>query len=423
MKWRDGMRRALPWLAALGFAACTDKIAAPGDCPAYCPTGTITVVDTVLPMAVYGDSAFGRPVGYVNPFNSLTLLADALPGLRDSRPIFRTTQLLLRLPLSADTTTSQVNGVDSIRLRLTILRRDSAAHNLTISLYKLPLSIDSNTTFGQLVGPFTDSLIRRVNVDSVIALPGRRNAAGDSVLVDTTNQRIILLMAVDSAHLPIDTPDSGAVALGIRVAADTLASIAIGSSENVGTGPLISWYLRVDSLGIATAHRLQTRSPAFDGFVYDPPSPALDSNLTVGGVPSARSVLRVVFPQIISDSSRLIRATLELVPAVAPQGITADSFGIAAHAAVTDFGAKSPIDLMHVDTTGVQIGTTDTVKVEVTRLMRYWIGDSLAPHTMVLRQTGEGGNFAEIRFYSSRDPAHRPLLRLTYSNPFPFGKP
>jgi len=417
------MGRALPWLAALAFAACTDKIAAPGDCPAFCPSGTLSVVDTVLPMAVYNDSAFGRPIGYVNPFNSLTLLAEALPGLRDSRPIFRTTKLLLRLPLSTDTTTSPVIGIDSIYLRLAILRRDTAAHHLAISLYKMPLSIDSNTTFAQLVGPFTDSLIRSVNVDSLIALPGRRNATGDSVLVDSLNQRIILLMRLDSADLPIDTPDSGAVALGIRVAADTLASIAIGSSENVGTGPLLSWYLRVDSLGRATAHRLQTRSPAFDGFVYDPPAPALDGNLTVGGVPSARSILRVVFPRIISDSSRLIRATLELVPAVAPQGIKADSFGIAAHATVTDFGAKSPIDLNHVDTTGVQIGMTDTVKVEVTRLMRFWIGDSLAPNTMVLRQTGEGGNFAEIRFYSSRDPAHRPLLRLTYSNPFPFGKP
>jgi hypothetical protein len=419
-------RRTVVRLAHVGWlllaAACTEKIAAPGVCPEFCPSGKLQVIDTVLQTAVSGDSAFGRPIGYSNPQSALFLLAASLPGPRDSRPIFRTSAIVTRLPLSTDTTTSPVVGIDSVIVRLTITRRDTANHNLTVFLYKLPLTIDSTSTFAALVQPFTDSLIRSVNVDSLLAQPGYKNpVTGDSVLVDTTNQRVTLLVRVDSARVPLGTPDSGAVAFGVRVTAG--ASAAFAASENLGLGPLVNWYVRLDSLGIRAAHRVETRSPTFDSFVFDPPAAPLDANLTVGGVPAARTVMRLTFPRVITDSGQVIRATLELIPAVAAQGIAADSFGLVALPVVTDFGAKSPLDGTHADTTIVHIGSTDTVHVDVTNILRFWIGDTLAPRTIVLRQVPEGGNFAEIRFYPSSDAAHRPFLRLTYAPRFPFGQP
>jgi hypothetical protein len=156
--------------------------------------------------------------------------------------------------------------------------------------------------------------------------------------------------------------------------------------------------------------------------VYDPPAPPLDDNLAVGGVPSTRSILRFALPKFVTDSGQVIRATLDLIPVTAPQGVPADSFGVAAHAVVTDFGAKSPLDPVHVDTTVVHIGVTDTVHINVTNILRLWVANSQAPNTMVLRQVPEGAFFAEGRYYSSRDPSRMPLLRLTFAPRFPFGK-
>jgi hypothetical protein len=420
--------RAVVRLAPVGWlllvAACTEKVAAPGVCPAFCPSGRLQVIDTLLATAVNGDSAFGRPIGYTNPQTSLYLLAASLPGIRDSRPIFRTPAIVTALPLSADTTMSPVVGVDSVIVRLTITRRDTTSHNLRVLLYKLPLAIDSTTTFAALLEPFTDSLIRTVNVDSLLTLPGYKNpVTGDSVAVDTVDQRVTVLVRVDSVNVPLGTPDSGAEAFGVRVTADARASAAFAASENTGLGPIVNWYVRLDSLGLAVAHRVETRSPSFDTFVFDPPAAPLDANLTVAGVPAARTVMRLTFPHAIADSGQVIRATLELIPAVAAQGIAADSFGLVANAVVTDFGAKSPLDGTHVDTTIVHIGSTDTVHVDVTNILRFWIGDTLAPPTIVLQQVPEGGDFAEIRFYSTADAVHRPVLRLTYSPRFPFGQP
>src|SRR5947207_6255077 len=44
------------------------------------------------------------------------------------------------------------------------------------------------------------------------------------------------------------------------------------------------------------------------------PYTTLFRSLAVGGVPSARSILRIAFPRFIRDSSQIIRGTLTLVP-------------------------------------------------------------------------------------------------------------
>ncbi|HEX9394917.1 MAG TPA: hypothetical protein VF923_09700, partial [Gemmatimonadales bacterium] len=72
---------------------------------------------------------------------------------------------------------------------------------------------------------------------------------------------------------------------------------------------------------------------------------------------------------------------------------------------------------------------TDTVRFEVLPLVRLWQADTTAPQAimLVLRSRGdlgtmfEGGTLAEMRFYSSRNPALRPALRITYIPRFAFG--
>ncbi len=417
-------------LAAVGLAlvaaACTEEVAAPGVCPEYCPSGKIAMIDTVL-TAISRDSAFGRPVGYANAHTSPFLIADSLPGVRDSRPIMRFSSLATRMLIGPDTTTGAVIGVDSLQLRLTIAQRDTATHSLLINLYLLPLAIDSATTYADVVGPFNAAPVRTVNLDTLLAKTGGKDpATGDSVLVDTLNKRVTIILKLDSAQAPYSAPDSGKLALGIRVSADTRATIRFASFEFTGLGPVMTWYLKVDSLGQAVAHKVQSRSagrPGFDSFVFNPPAPALDATLTVGGIPAVRSILRVAFPRAIRDSGQIIRATLELITAVPPQGVAADSFGLVAHAVLADFGAKSPLDPTHADTTRLRIGPTDTVRVEIANILRFWAADTLAPTTLVLRQVPEGADFAEIRFFPSTDPTRRPVLHLTYAPRFPFGRP
>src|SRR4029077_10135544 len=94
---------------------------------------------------------------------------------------------------------------------------------------RLPITIDTGTTFGALVGPFTDSLVRTVNIDTLLAQPGRKDSVtGDSVVVDSANHRLLLSLKLDTAAARYIPTDSGKVAYGIRIAADTSACTVVG---------------------------------------------------------------------------------------------------------------------------------------------------------------------------------------------------
>ena len=412
-------------LAAAVAAACVERMTAPGSCPDYCPAGQLTIIDTLLATSILRDSTFR---GYVLAHQSAVMLAANLPGLVDSRAIFRFAGIGQRFPIKLnDTTTGAIDAADSARLTFYITRRDSAAHDLTVHLYRLPIAIDTTTTFATLAGQFTDSL-RTVNLDSLIAKPGRRDpTTGDSIQVDTTNHRLFVSLKLDSSQARYVVADSGKVAYGLRVSADSLASVALGKGD---LGPLLRWFTVVDSLGTPVKRPDSTHvGPSARGtplatFVFSPPAPPRDSTLAVGGVPSARSILRVAFPRAIRDSGQIVRGTLILVPAVPARGVPADSFVIEAHTVFADFGAKSPIvvDATRTDTTVIHVGATDTTKIEITNLLKFWQTDTTLATTIVLKAKYEAQAFSEIRFYPSRAAAYRPALRITYVPRYPFGK-
>jgi hypothetical protein len=411
-------------VAVLAAAACAELATAPGQCPTFCPSGRIRVADTLLVTNVGRDSAFR---GYVSANASSVMLAANLTGLVDGRPIFRFVGIGPRLVVkSGDTTTGPIVGADSARLTLIIIRRDTATHNLALQLYRMPSTIDSNATFAGVSGPFTDSLVRRVNIDSLIAKPGKKDSVtGDSAIVDTTTGHITLSLKLDSTAIRYLPADTGKVAYGIRITADTLATIAIGKGS---FGPTLLWHLRFDSSNVIVKRTPVTGLPTglptfFSSFVFSPPAPPTDSTLAVGGVPSARSFLRIAIPRAIRESTSIIRGTLILVPAVAARGSAADSFFISARTVLADFGAKSPVFVADSDTTTIHIGKTDTVRIEVTNLLQYWAADTTRPTTIVLTALPEAAGFSEVRFYPSRAAAYRPSLHVTYLQRYPFGSP
>ena len=406
--------------AVLLAAACVERLTAPGHCPDFCPSGQITVVDTLLTTSINRDSAYR---GYVVSYQSPVMLAAFLPDTTDTldgRPIFRFNGFGPRLPISS-VDTGQILGADSARLQLYIVRRDTATHNLRLQFYRLPTTIDTTTTFGAVAAAFNNAPVRpTVNVDTLLAQPGGKDpVTGDSVVVDTVNHRWLLSLKFDTAAARYVGTDSGAVAYGIRVAADTLASIAFGKGS---VGPVLQWYLRVDSLGMPVARKPGILGTTLANFVFTPPTAPLDSTLAVGGVPSARSLLRVAFPKFIRDSSQIIRGTLFLVPAVAARGAPADSFVMEARTVLADFGRKSPIDARLDDPIVIHPGAMDTIKIEVTNMLQLWAADTTHPTVFLLRPQAEAQYFGEIHFYPSK-AALRPTLQITYVKQFPFGVP
>jgi hypothetical protein len=420
-------------VAAAAAAACTEQVTAPGQCPNYCPTRRLTMVDTVLRGNIVKDSAHR---GYVLPHRATVLLAANLPGVVESRPMWRFTTIGPRLViLATDTTQGTIEHADSARLFFYITRYDTLERGQSVRVYRLPVTIDTTTTFAMLdPGPFADSLVRTLPLDSLLARPGRRDSitrsvihvdtlAGDSIVVDTLH-RILVSLKLDSSQARYVAADTGKVAYGIRLAAaDSLASWIVGKDA---LGATLQWYLVADSLGVP----VKRTAPAVRGttlatFVFNPPAAPLDSTLAVGGVPAARSVLRLTLSRPIRDSVQILRGTLLLVPAVAARGARVDSFFVQARTVFADFGAKSPlvIDLTHVDSTLIHVGATDTVRIEITNLLQLWQTDSTKPTTLVLSAKSEGSELGEIRFYPSAAAAYRPTLHLTYLQRYPFGVP
>ena len=415
---------------------CTEQIIAPGDCPSFCPGGQIVLHDSVFSTIIERDSSFR---GYVQAYQSDEATAADVPGVQ-SRPFFKLDDMITRVrPNGADTTTVPIFA-DSARLRLAIRRKDKTATNLRLQLYALPLTVDTLSTFAELDPYFSGPIVDSVNLSDLLTRPligdtATIRAWGDSIRTDSAGHVLLVSRAADSTYFlffsldtlqaPFSVPDSGRLAYGVRVVADTAVSIGLATNESVGAGPVIEWFYHYTPPDSVNAKRdSSSRVPSFDSFVFDPPSQPLDSNLTVGGIPSARSLIRVDVPAFLHDSIDVVRATLVLVPVAPVPGVASDSFRVVARAVLTDLGAKSPLGLDAAGSTVVHVGSTDTLRIEITDLVRGWgLIDTLATTALVLGHQPEATSFTEIRFYSSRAPAFRPALHLTYVKRFPFGRP
>ena len=423
-----GRSARLALLLALG--ACTEEVLAPGTCPNYCPGATIETADTILTDVIARDSAFS---GYLQAYQGEAIPVAEVPGV-DSRAIFEINAMLTRVANHLPDTTTVPITVDSARLQLNIVRRDTNATNLWIKLYRLPLGLDSTTTFAALTPWFADSIVDSVNLSALLALPEITDSAtGDTIRTDSAghvlqvaaDSSLILFFDFDTAQARFLVPESGKVAYGVRVAGDSLASIALGSMESPGRDARVVWFFSYpDTLGVPHDSTAQ-RFSAFDSFVFTPATPGLDSNLAVGGVPTARSLLRVTIPEFLRDSANVVRATLMLVPTGPVPGAPGDSFQVVARPVLTDLGAKSPLFVTSAfsGSATVHLNSTAPVEMELTNLVRAWASDTSATTTLVLGQVPEAAAYTQIRFYSSRAPAFRPALRVTYVRRFAFGTP
>jgi hypothetical protein len=328
----------------------------------------------------------------------------ALDSTVVSNGVFRFREFEEEITIEDLNVSGPVVAVDSFRLQFFLSRRSPATELTEIGVHRLPVSVDSTTTSAEL-GPFFE----------------------DSAMVATLELPDSVTGGTVSAILPGDAfptlvEDSLVASLGLTYRSTQAGFADIITSDSTFLSTILIRYAQVDSLGEGLVPGSDTVIVDFDTFLPST-SLATDVNtLTVGGSPAGRALIRTNLPTQIVDSSQVVRATLILVPSEPVTAVTGDVLVIVAEALSIDVGAKSPIVTLPSEVEGLGIvaipaGWSDTVRVEVTHLLRAWRTGPSLPRTISLRTIPEGGSLAHARFQSSRSAIGVPSLQVSYVPP------
>jgi hypothetical protein len=407
------VNRGARWAAcvialAVGIVACQEKLTSPGQCPELCPGGAPTVYDTVLGAVQGGDQSFS---GYVSSGGGVALLtSNGLPASED-RAIYR---FAPRADSITVRDTARAFTVDSVSLTLNLVARDTLVTGLRIFLYRLPPDIEPDTaTFA--------------GVDPQLTAP----ALIDSITVPNSlhsGQVSTVLRGADADRVAIAAGTGGVLAMGLRIAADAPTGIRVGSLA-AGSASSFITYVTVDVPDTTTSivHQILTRGTQFNGFVTETPYVAAPGTLLIGGEPSSRAFIRFTLPARIKDSATVVRATLELLPAAPIPGLPNDPAVLEGRAVLSDLGPKSPLttDAALIVQETLALGTTDTVRLDITTVVRLWQSSDERPEEVALLIRPEAATFTRTLFgsTSSLSPVGAPQLHITYLLSFPFESP
>lgn len=420
------MSRLVRWAAAVAIVAaimtaCQERLTSPAECPELCPGGSAQIFDTIVP-AIFGqDSSFPAVKdlasgGYVarGRGNALLLSSAGFAASQD-RTIYRYAPLS-DVVIVRDTARSYT--VDSAQINLTIVARDTLVGGLRLYLYRLPSAVDSTATFESIDPLLVDASL----IDSIL-VPDSVKAGTVSAKLNGAELDRIALVGADSA-----------LAIGVGMAAVTPTGIRVGSLAGTNASTFVTYAtVNVPDTATSILHPALTRATAFNTFVTQNPVVPVDSLLTVGGEPSSRAIVRFGLSREFLDSATIVRATLELTPVRPILGLPGDPTLLQVRAVVGDLGAKSPVtnDQTFIFEDTLPAVQSDTVQVEVTRIVQLWQGSSERPQSIFLRipPEQEAATFGRPVFFTTRshgpDPAVlvAPRIRITYQRSFPFENP
>jgi hypothetical protein len=385
--------------------ACVEDIVAPGICPEFCPATQIEIVDSVFTVSIDRDSSF---VGYL-PTHQAATIQLTTGGVVESYGVIR--YFPFDDEVSVDTASSDLRpvlAVDSFNLRIDFDARSSGTGEFEFVLFRLPVSVDSTTTYAELQSFFNDS----TELTSVLVTG---DAAADSIGV---------VIAGDA--FPTLEEDSSVAAIGISIRSVEPAFVNLKTRDRSFQYLQIVRFVQVDSADGQPAARMDTTRTAFDTFVFPELPAAGPTALPVGGSPSSRTFMHVSLPSRVVDSSSVVRATLLLVPSEPVVGAPGDSIRILAEGLAADIGPKSPIKQVPADSIGAfsglaLVGSTDTLRIDVTHIIAPWRNDPSAARAMMLRAFREGGTLSEFRFNSSMSLVGAPTLHITFIPPAKIG--
>jgi hypothetical protein len=250
-----------------------------------------------------------------------------------------------------DTIRRAVLQTDSFQVQLTLARWTRGINDMRVALYRLPINIDTSSTFDSLNRYFSDST-------HLADAPLPTDSGNDTVKV-TFPSGLVTTFAADSSAL--------AVGIAVRSASPSFVSVktVVG-----GRGAQLTRFIQVDSVPGVRVKRIMVSPTFLDTYVFLQPPPPPAGVLAVGGAPSRRTFMRLSVPSRIVDSSTIVRATLLLFPAVPVNAAPGDTLRVLARPVTADIGPKSPVLLATADTArGGQgrapPGSHDTVKVDL----------------------------------------------------------
>ncbi len=391
--------------ALLAGLACRENVTAPGSCPSLCPATRMQLVDTVLTGIVAGDSSYR---GYFAPYEApLMPLAD-LDSLRSIAIIRFGPRDSTWYPATNDTAVG-IGRVDSVKLRFVITGRDTLATQLRIIAYRLPSDFDTGITWQQAQPYLADSLLL------------------DTVQVDDTLKAGTIAWPLRAAGIArLTQPDTGVAAVALVVRASRPTALSVGATGSDLGGAYLDWYVHARAPRDSLSHVFSIGTE-YDSFLYDPPEVDPPNAIVAGGLPSARAILRLVLPPEVTDSARLVRATLVLTSTAPAGGLPGQMFRVSARGLVRDLGPKS---ILFADTSAggtalVTPGDTGEIHIEVGRLFRAWgtVGGDSLPRVLMLLSEPEGQNLGQVTVGRATAGAAAPRLRVTYVRPYQFGVP
>ena len=406
------MRRGTGWIAAFviltaAIGGCQERLTAPAECPELCPGGGSRVFDTVIHPLPNSDTSF---TGYIARNSARALLvSNGLTASEDRAVIrFQVRQDSLK---PGPTDSLRPYTVDSVHVNLNLVARDTLVNGLKLYLYRIDPAVDLDDTFATIEAQLVPTAI----IDS-IEVP-------DSVNSGEVRAR---LLGADLAKVALPVGTGGVLAIGVSMAADQPSGVRLGAVAS-STSPTFVSFVTLDVEDTAaTRFQTVTRQPSFNAFVTEVPQVPDPAFLTVGGEPSSRALLRFDLPAPIEDSATVVRATLELIPQSTILGLPSDPAGLLASALLADLGAKSPVttDTRFIAADSLAIGSADTVRLDVTSIVRLWQSTSERPEAIFLSLSPEAGSFTRPVFGSTRSgTVGPPRLRISYLKSFPFESP
>jgi hypothetical protein len=385
--------KRLGLIIAIGVLwGCQEKLALPSSCPDFCPGTGLIIRDTTIEAVQDRDSSFSGYLGLGEP--SALLISNGLPA-GDARAW----AIYGKLPDSLFVIGIRyAYTIDSMEFRLPLIARDTAVKNLQVVVHRIPL-VDSTVTLDELDQHMTPETA----VDSV-AVPDT---------LQSGNVRVMIRPAGWPRLVP-DSTDTTRIAVGFRITAPAPTGVRVASSFT-GSGPTWLTYAQVPTTDTTLRKQTITIPPDISNYAIEQVGPSNPDNLFMGGRTGSRTLIRFRLPKAFTDSSTVIRATLELTPARPVEGLPNDLAAIQVLAALVDVGAKSPAFSGAVGTIALEPGATEVQLVEVLGPVSTWFGPGGLPTTLLLGLAPEGGTFTLAEFLSTRSGTVKPRLRITYA--------
>ncbi|MDF1503024.1 hypothetical protein [Roseisolibacter sp. H3M3-2] len=412
-------------LAAAVAGACSEKLDGGAACPALCPVTNPALIDTVIDAVALDSTLAGFPAP--GEASSQLLALEPGPDTLDVRAVVRFDSLPNRYFPPGGGDSIAVSTADSTVLSLRLdTARTRYAQPVTVEAY------DVDTTAA------VDTLPAALNA---LFRPGRR--LGSTTLQPGTAVDSVRIRLSDSAFVAKAT-GSRRLRVGLRLVSGASARVAFATAQGTSTqGGRITFDPVRDTSYQPVLVSSASATPAVGqvaagfrdyAFVAASARPAAGSDLVVGGVQGQRVYLRFVVPPRLSDSTTIVRATLELVQRPARGVPATDSVTLRAQAVVATDTVRdvrlaanliAAPGVLSLDSLRVSPADSATRGLSLVALVRAW--RAFPPGTqraVVLRGQLEGLQAGELRFFSTEAArAVRPRLRLSYIPRTDFGLP